>query len=100
MTDKAREVGEGWSLDRVEQSVWLLHILTERKNVLETGLCIIYPVQNLNIMTSSESLAIQFKRSKRTLFGASWEVLVYFSVLKSAKVLNIILKNEQHRSKR
>ena len=35
----------------------------------------------------------------RGLFETSWQVFVYFSVPKGAKILNIVLKNEQPHSK-
>ena len=47
----------------------------------------------------SASLVIYRKRSKRKIFETSWQLLVHFRVLKSPKILNIGLKNEQQSPK-
>ena len=59
--------------------------------MLETGVYIVfYPDQKLHFVTSSESLVIGCKRSKRVLFEISWQVLVYFFVLKAQSFLTLV----------
>ena len=67
----------------------------------ETGLCLVFCfVQILRFVTYSERLLIYCKRSQRILFKISWPVFVYVRILKSAKLLNIVLENEQQRFER
>ena len=79
-------------------STWFKHVSQffahsdwKEKCELKTGLCIVfYPVQNLIFVTSSESLVVECKRSKRAPFETCWQVSVYFRVFNKEKFSTLI----------